>query len=244
MNNIIKELVERKSVRAFLEKEISLEDKEQILNAAVNGPSAGNQQMYRIIDVVDQEIKDKLSILCDNQPFIKEGKMLLVFCSDFKKWYDAFKIADLKPREVGVGDLILGIEDSMIAAQNAITAAWSLGIGSCYIGDILENKEKIKELLKLPEYVFPSTLVVFGYPTKQQLERVKPKRESLKYLVCENVYNNYNDEDLLKMFIDKQGFNNVEDCKMWLKRFYNRKYNSDFAKEMSRSVNEYLKEYK
>ena len=244
MNNTIKELMERKSIRAFEEKEISKEDKESILLAAVNAPSAGNQQMYRIIDVTDQAIRDRLAVLCDDQPFIAKGKMILVFCSDFRKWYDAFTAAGTDPRSVGVGDLILGIEDSMIAAQNAVTAAWALGIGSCYIGDILENKEAIKELLELPDHVFPSTLIVFGYPTKQQLERTKPRREALQYLVCENRYHRNSKEELYAMFRDKQKFPDDEACTEWLQRFYARKYNSDFANEMTRSVNEYLKEYK
>lgn len=244
MNKTIKELLERKSVRVFLDKKISKEDKDIILKCAVNAPSAGNQQMYRIIDINDQSIKDKLSILCDNQPFIAKAKMLLIFCADFRKWYDSFLNLNLKPRKVGVGDLILGIEDSLIAAQNAVSAAWSLGIGSCYIGDILEHKEEIKELLELPDYVFPSTLVVFGYPTKQQLNRPKPKREDLKYLVCDNKYIPYSKKDLEEMFKDKQNLQDEDAYKEWLTKFYMRKYNSDFAKEMTRSINEYLKEYK
>lgn len=244
MNKIIEELIERKSVRVFLNKKISKKNKELILKCAVNGPSAGNQQMYRIIDITDQKLKDKLAVLCDNQSFIAKAPLVLLFLGDFRKWYDAFNSVGLNPRKVKVGDLILAIEDSLIAAQNAVTAAWSLGIGSCYIGDILENKEKVKELLALPDYVFPSTLVVFGYPTKQQLERIKPKREDLKYLVCENKYKEYTKEDLEKMFMDKQNFKTVEQYENWLKKFYERKYNSNFSKEMSRSVKEYLKEYK
>ena len=239
----IKELLERKSVRAYEDREITSEDREKILLSAVNAPSAGNQQMYRIIDVKDQNIKDKLAELCDHQPFIARGKMVLVFCADFRKWYDAFDSIGLKPRDVSVGDLVLAIEDALIAAENAVTAAWSLGIGSCYIGDILENKEKIKELLKLPDYVFPATLLVFGYPTEQQKNRPKPKREDLRYLVCEDTYEPYGKEGLKEMFIDKQNFATDEEYENWLKRFYDRKYASDFSLEMKRSVEEYLKEY-
>ena len=242
MNQTIKELIERKSIRVFTNKQISKKAKQEILLASVNAPSPGNQQMYSIIDVTDQKIKDELAILCDNQPFIAKGKMLLVYCADFRKWYDAFKVADCKPRKVKVGDFILAVEDSMIAAQNAVTAAESLGIGSCYIGDVLENKEKIKELLQLPDYVFPSTILVFGYPTTQQQLRKKPKREALKYLVSTNTYHLRSENDLKEMFKEKQELDD-EQVLSWLKAFYKRKYNSDFSKEMTRSVKEYLKEY-
>src|SRR6056297_2480266 len=63
-------------------------------------------------------------------------------------------------------DLFLACEDAMIAAQNAVIAAESLGIGSCYIGDILENYEYHKELLNLPDWAFPITMVAFGYYPK------------------------------------------------------------------------------
>ena len=69
---------------------------------------------------------------------------------------------------------MLAVTDTAIAAQNAVTAAWSLGIGSCYIGDILEQVETHRTLLRLPEYVVPAALLVFGYPTQQQQEREKP----------------------------------------------------------------------
>lgn len=243
MNSTVKELIERKSIRVFTEKEISNDDKQAILLSAVNAPSPGNQQLYKIIDITDQKIKEELSILCDNQPFIAKGKLVLVFCADFRKWLDAFSYADADPRKVGMGDMILAMQDSIIAAQNAVTAAWALGIGSCYIGDVLENKEKMVELLKLPKYVLPSTVVVFGYPSKQQQEREKPKRESLKHLVCENTYHTSSKEELEEMFMEKQNLNKEEYLE-WMKAFCKRKYNSDFSKEMTRSIEEYFKEYK
>lgn len=243
MNNTIKELIERKSIRVFTDQEITKEDRESILLSAVNAPSPGNQQLYKIIDVKDERIKEELSVLCDNQPFINNAKLVLVFCADFRKWIDAFKAVKANTREVGIGDMVLAIEDSMIAAQNATTAAWALGIGSCYVGDVLENAEKVKELLKLPKYVFPSTVLVFGYPTLQQAQREKPKRESLKHLVCENTYHTSSDEELKQMFMEKEELDEEEYLK-WMKAFCNRKFNSDFSKEMTRSINEYFKEYK
>ena len=90
MNETIRELMTRKSVRAFEEREIGAAEKEAILLAAVNAPTAGNQQLYTIIDVTDQQLKEQLSVSCDHQPFIAQGKMVLVFCADCRKWYRAF----------------------------------------------------------------------------------------------------------------------------------------------------------
>ena len=189
MNDTIKQLLERKSVRSFLERDISPEDKEIILKAAVNAPSAGNQQLYTIINVTDQTLKDQLARSCDNQPFIAKAPFVLVFCADAKKWYDLYLESNCAPRKLGAGDILLAIDDALIAAQNAVTAAWSLGIGSCYIGDIMEQVELHRELLSLPEYVFPAAMLVFGYPTEQQCRREKPKRAPMDVIVHENGYN-------------------------------------------------------
>ena len=139
MNKTIQELFDRKSVRVFEAREITAEDKRLILEAATMAPTAGNQQLYTILDITDQELKEKLVVTCDNQPFIASAKMVLIFCADCQKWYDGFKAAGCEPRLPGVGDMLLAVSDANIAAQNAVTAAESLGIGSCYIGDIMEN---------------------------------------------------------------------------------------------------------
>lgn len=240
MNKIIESLYSRKSVRVFEERPISDESKKEILLAAMQAPTAGNQQLYTILDITDQKLKDRLAETCDHQPFIAKAPMVLIFCADILKWVDVFEEGGSKPRKPGCGDLILAIDDALIAAQNAVVAAESLGIGSCYIGDIMEQCELHREMLHLPEYVFPAAMVVFGYPTRQQAERPKPKRCRLEDIVQENVYQRKDGEQLRKMF-DKETEN--RSFEEWSQAFCNRKYNSDFSREMSRSVQEYLKEY-
>ena len=240
MNEVLNQLYKRKSVRVFTDKEISKEDKAAILRAACEAPTAGNQQLYTIIDVTDQPLKEKLAVSCDNQPFIADAKMVLVFCADCKKWYDAFLAAGCEPRDPGVGDLLLAVSDTNIAAQNAVTAAESLGIGSCYIGDIMENCEVQRELLSLPKYVFPAAMLVFGYPTEQQTTREKPERADMEHIVHENGYREMDGEELEKLFGKKPVGKEYGD---WMKAFCERKYNSDFSREMTRSVKEFLKDF-
>ena len=237
MNNTIQELRKRKSVRVFTGEPISSKKKALILEAATQAPTAGNQQLYTIIDVTDKALKERLAVTCDNQPFIAEADMVLVFVADCQKWYDGFKDAGAEPRNPGVGDLMLAVTDTAIAAQNAVVAAESLGIGSCYIGDIMENAEIHKEILNLPEYTFPAVMLVFGYPTKQQVLREKPQRVAMSHIVHENAYRSMDADEKKEMWQPKTGVMSYEE---WMKNFCNRKYNSDFSKEMSRSVQVYL----
>ena len=82
MNETIRQLKERKSVRVFLDREIGKAEKDAILEAAFAAPTAGNQQLYTIIDVTDPQLKAELVKTCDNQPFIATAKMVLIFCAD------------------------------------------------------------------------------------------------------------------------------------------------------------------
>lgn len=240
MNETIRQLYERKSVRVFADREISEECKTLILGAAAMAPTAGNQQLYTILDITDLELKEKLSESCDHQPFIAKAKMVLIFCADCQKWYDAFGDTGCAPRKPGEGDLLLAVSDAVIAAQNAVVAAESLGIGSCYIGDIMENCELHREMLRLPEYVFPAAMLVFGYPTRQQQERTKPARADRKYIVHENVYHKLDADKRKDLFAPKAGEKEYEE---WMQAFCKRKYNSDFSREMTRSVAKYLENF-
>jgi len=236
-NTIIQSLFDRKSVRSYLDKPIPEDLKNLIIDAGIAAPSAGNQQPYMILDIEDQRIKDALAVLCDNQPFIAKAPMVLVYLADCRRWQDCYRYAGAEARKPTLADLLLAYTDTAATAQNMVCAAESLGIGSCYIGDIVENREQLVELLHLDTHVFPAAMVVFGYPTAQQKERIKPPRPHRKYLVRKNTYTPLPEEELRALHRD---LHPQEDFDAYIKAFCKRKYMSDFAREMARSVGEYL----
>lgn len=240
MNQVMEQLKERKSVRVFTDRPMEAEKISAILEAACHAPTAGNQQLYTIIHVTDPKLKAQLAESCDHQPFIAKAPLVLVFCADCRKWYQAYREYGCEPRKPGVGDLMLAVSDTNIAAQNAVVAAHSLGIGSCYIGDIMENAQSQRQILSLPEYVFPAAMLVFGYPTQQQLERQKPPRCEMRHIVHENSYRDMDADELKQMLSVKAGEREFEE---WITAFCNRKYNSDFSREMTRSVAVYLEDF-
>lgn len=239
MNETIQGLLERKSVRIFTEEPVSPELKAQLFTCAAAAPTAGNQQLYTILDITDQTLKDTLSVTCDNQPFIAKAPVVLIFCADGSKWYQGFQRFGCDPRKPGAGDLMLAVCDAMIAAQNVVTAAHSLGLGSCYIGDIMEQYEKHRELLKLPRYVFPVAMLVIGWPTQQQKDRQKPERQPLSMVVRENGYAPFTDSELARLLEPAEG----QSIEVRFRAFCTRKYNSDFSREMTRSVERYLADF-
>ena len=242
MNDIIKALNERKSVRVFENRAIPEECKNAILNAALQAPSAGNMNLYTILDITDPELKTILSVTCDNQPFIAKAPMVLVFCADYHRWYNLFNKYCSKVRQPSVGDLNLATADTLIAAQNCVVAAESLGIGSCYIGDITENFENHKELFDLPRHVVPVCMIVFGYPAESQKRRTKPPRFNREDIVFTDRYDR-NKADGMDEMLKKRENISSEDFPQWVEKFLKRKYNSDFSVEMSRSCIEMIKSF-
>jgi FMN reductase (NADPH) len=246
MNETLKQIKDRKSMRVFEDKPIDAELKKEILNAAFEAPTGGAMMLYSIVDITDEKLKQRLSVECDNQPFIAKAPLVLIFLADYQRWYDAFELENCNPRTPGQGDILLACADAIIAAQNTVVAAESLGIGSCYIGDIIENCETIRELLDLPDYVLPAAMLVYGYPTEAQKNRKKPVRFEAEYIVNENKYRRLTKEEHMEMqstrnkkaeYINK---NVSED----IKALCNRKYMSDFAAEMNRSAEQYLKKFR
>lgn len=240
MNEIIRSLYERKSVRVFEDRPIEEEVKQAILASAIQAPTAGNMALYTILDITDNEKKLALSKSCDNQPFIATAPMVLIFCADYRRWYDVFCKHVDEVRVPDMGDLFLAQADTLIAAQNAVVAAQSLGVGSCYIGDITENFEYHKSLLELPRYVVPTAMLVLGYPTEQQKNRVKPTRFSLEDMVHENGYSMEKSARMEAMLSGQTG-KTGEELSDYIVRFCKRKWNSEFSQEMSRSCTEMVK---
>lgn len=227
MNETLKLLENRKSVRVFTDEPITAEEKQAILSAAMRAPTAGNMMLYTILDITDQELKETLAETCDHQPFIAEAPLVLIFCADYRRWmkkFEACGCGDGNPEKPEEGSLLLACNDAIIAAQSAVVAAESLGIGSCYIGDVLENCETHVKLLNLPEAVIPITMIVFGKPTEQQKTRPQLGRFAQNMIVFENSYRDLTEEEITEFAADRN-----------ITAFYNRKHISDFMHEMNRS---------
>ena len=170
LSETINTINKRRSIRAYEKKSISAEEKNTIINSTLRSPTAGNMMLYSIIEVADQTIKEKLVKSCDNQPFIARSPFVLLFLADYQRWMDYFKVSDVEsliereditPRMPQVGDLMLACCDALIAAQTAVIAAESIGIGSCYIGDIMDNFEFHKELFESAKIYISDYFVVF-----------------------------------------------------------------------------------
>ena len=255
MNHVIELLRQRTSLRKYAERPLSDEHLDLILESAMRAPTAGNMMLYSILVVKDPEKKRILSETCDHQPFIASAPVVLIFLADMQKWYDYYLAGGVKEfcqrrgqafRGPDEGDLLLAACDALVAAQNAVIAAESLGIGSCYIGDIMENYETHRELLALPPWAFPIAMLTMGY-FPEGWRRIPQPRFARPYVVCEERYRRLTPAELHQMLGEREArFNpaNSLGAANFAQMMYGAKAGAPFAEEMARSVRQALRNWR
>jgi len=161
----------RHSTRAYNKHPISEEKLEKILEAAISAPSAGNLQAYKIYIIKDKVSKNKLAQAANEQKFISEASVVLVFCQDKLQ-------SSKKYRERG--EELYSLQDATIACAYAQLAAANLGLGNVWVGAF--NEEEVRKIINVPISLRPIAVLPIGYPNEEP--KIKPRRE-LKDLVLE-----------------------------------------------------------
>jgi len=146
----------RHSVRKY-QTGVAIEDTKlhAILEMACAAPSAGDLQSYQIIVVKDQKKRNALRIAADNQDFIPEAPVCLVFCADPKR--SAKKFGER-------GESLFAIQDATIAASYAQLAIVAAGMGSTWIGHF--NEKEVASLLNIDSGIIPIAMLSMGYPAE------------------------------------------------------------------------------
>ena len=196
----VKLLLERSSCRDFLDKRISIDILQVVLEAGMHAPTAGNLQPYSIIRIENVETKQKLAKMC-GQSFIGRAPVLLLFCLDLhrnERWA-GLEVAPYTATS-SFRHFWVSFQDTIICAQNICTAADSFGLGSVYIGTVIDMPAKIQTMLRLPKGVFPVVLVCLGYPKKRPPPRSKLNADAVVHL---ERYHEMKDKELLNVFNKK-----------------------------------------
>jgi len=199
-NETIKLLLERASCRAFSNKKIPKVVIEYILNVGVHSATGGNLQPYSIIKVAKQATKNKLAKMC-GQDFIADAPVNFLFCID---WHRLERWAKLETAPFTATSSFrhfwISFQDTIITAQSICTACDAMGLGSVYIGTVMEFFPTLKRMFKLPKCVMPVVLLCVGYPKTRLVSR---KKLGLDTVVHNEQYNELTDKKLLEVFNQK-----------------------------------------
>jgi hypothetical protein len=163
--------------------------------------------LYSIIQVQDQNKKERLSETCSHA-FIAQAPLVLLFLADMQRIYDfyhAFGVPeyceehDLDLQTPKASDLMMSCCDALVAAQTSVIAAESMGIGSCYIGDILGHCKEHQELFRLPRWTFPIALVCYGY-YPEDMGRKLNTRFDRRFIWFQDAYMHLSPEQFEEMY--------------------------------------------
>jgi nitroreductase len=149
----------RRSIRAFKPQDIPEETVEKLIDAARHAPSAGNIQPWEFVIARNPDTKKKLAQAA-HQAFIEEAPVVIAVCADEKRSASGYG---------NRGETLYCIQDTAAAIQNILLTAYSLGLGTCWIGAFNENEAK--KALKPPKGIRPVAMIPVGYPNKTPSQR-------------------------------------------------------------------------
>lgn len=164
----------RQATRDYLDKHISQELIQKILEMAKLAPSAGNLQAMRVIIVKDRKLRQELKAQCRGLlRFTTSPPVILVICSVPEE--SAVKYEDR-------GRNLYALQDATIFASYLQLAAVSLGLASCWVGSF--NEETVSDVIGLPDNLTPVALITIGYSE----EAIRQKqRKDLKELIFREI---------------------------------------------------------
>lgn len=176
LNPALETILSHRSVRAFLPDALPAATLELLVAAAQSAPSSSNLQVWSLVAVEDRARKERLAALAGNQQHIRDVPLLLVFLADLSR-HAQVAAGRAAPSE-GLNYLdtfLMGAIDAALAAQSALIAAESLGLGTVFIGALRNKPEEVARELGLRSGVSPMFGMCVGKPDPARPAAVKPR---------------------------------------------------------------------
>jgi nitroreductase len=169
--NILDIIIRRRSIRDFTDQDIPQDLVDGLAESLRWAPSAGNMQSRKFYFVFNKEVKLKLATAAQNQQFIARAPLVVVACLN--------KRIFLRYGERGVN--LYAIQDVSASIMNMMLTAQAMGLGTVWVGAF--NEFDIVEILDLPDYLRPISLVPVGFPAKTLLPTSRLSREEIVTMV-------------------------------------------------------------
>ena len=157
----------RTSIRKYKEKPVEKEKIEKLLRAAMQAPSAANEQPWEFIVIENKETLNKLSGMSPYSKMVAKSAVTFIIVAN----KDKLKVADAWQQDLGA------------ATENLLLEATYLGLGAVWLGTAVseENMNFVKKLFKLPENIIPYAVVPVGYPDQNSTVVDRFNEDSVHY---------------------------------------------------------------
>jgi nitroreductase len=165
-------LRERRSIRAFKrDAEVDVNTLKKILETCDLAPSAGGLQTFEIYQIKNEDVKKRLVTAANDQAFISEAPLVLVFCADASRSIERF----------GDRSKLFSVQDATIATAYAQLAVCALGLSTVWVGAFDENK--VSKILELPEHYRPVSMLPIGFPNEYPKEKTTRGSNNLLHII-------------------------------------------------------------
>jgi nitroreductase len=143
----------RASVRGYKPEPIPPEVTRDLLNAAIEAPSAGNCQPWHFYAVTNPDLKEKLCDGAHRQNSLVTAPLIIVVCMEKDR---------LAARFGERGETLYCIQDTAAAIENILLSAVEHGLATCWCGAF--DEAEIAAAMELPAARRPVALLAVGYP--------------------------------------------------------------------------------
>ena len=177
-NSTIAAQMAHRTIRAYTDKGVGEDTVATLLDVARHSATASFQQQVTIIRVLDPAVREQLH-LASGQPYVGGDRgELFVFVVDLHRnaLLRERAGAPLEPLE-RTNLFLQGVEDAVIAAQNVVVAAESLGLGTTYLGSIIGDVRRVIKALRLPTRTYPILGLLVGHPAQDPQYKPRLPRE-------------------------------------------------------------------
>jgi nitroreductase len=175
-NEVITSLPAHRSVRAYLPQPLPKGALETAIAAAQSAASSSNLQVWSVVAVEEPARKARLAAFAGDQKQIAQAPLFLVWLADLSRLKRLAEARGIETAGLSYLELlVVGIVDTALAAQNAVAAFESQGLGTVYIGALRNNPGPVAAELGLPPHVFPVFGLTVGHPDPTRPAAIKPR---------------------------------------------------------------------
>ena len=189
----MKNLLTRRSIRKYADKEVSEELLGRLLNEAARTQTMGNLQLYSVVVTRSAETKRQLAPAHFNQPMVTEAPVVLTICADFNRTSQWATCRKAEPGYNNFLSFINAATDALLYTQTLCNLMDEEGLGYCYLGTTVYMPQTIIDVLQLPQLVMPVATLTIGWPAEQPAQSDRLPIESFLH---QETYHNYTSADI------------------------------------------------
>jgi len=189
----MKNLLTRRSIRKYSDKEVSAELLGRLLDEAARTQTMGNLQLYSVVVTRSSEMKERLAPAHFNQPMVKEAPVVLTICADFNRTSQWARCRKAEPGYENFLSFQNAAIDALLYTQTLCNLMDEEGLGYCFLGTTVYQPQQIIDILQLPRLTMPVATLTVGWPAE---EPALSDRLPMESFVHDETYKDYTPADI------------------------------------------------